>query len=90
MRRDPALVVRLRTTRHRWPISSNDRYLIGGVDFLGLPGGALGALAAFPAAALLGEERGDPGAVDEVEGAGEGGEEEEVEEYTGGGEGVLV
>ena len=61
-------------------IGANDGNLVGGVDLLGLAGGALGALAALAAALLLGEESGDPGVVDEVDDAAEGGEEEEVEE----------
>lgn len=61
-------------------VGANNRDLLGGVDLLALTGGARGALAALAAAALLGEESGDPGVVDEVADAAEGGEEEEVEE----------
>ena len=64
-------------------VGTNDGNLVGGVDLLGLAGGALGALAALAAALLLGEESGDPGVVDEVDDAAEGGEEEEVEEDAG-------
>ena len=81
-RRDPALIVCLGATRHRRAIGTNNANLIGVIDFLGTARGFLGTLAAFTAAALLGEEGGDPGAVNEVAGAGEGGEEEEVEEDT--------
>jgi hypothetical protein len=83
--RDPALVetASLRAASDSRAISSDDRNLIGGVDLLALAGGARGALAAFAAAALLGEESGDPGVVDEVADAAEGGKEEEVEEDAG-------
>ena len=83
-RRDPTFVVRLGATRHSRAIRTNDTDLVGRIDLLGAAGGFLGALAAFAAATLLGEEGGDPGAVDEITGAGEGGEEEEVEEDSGG------
>lgn len=79
--RDPTLIIRLRTGRDGGPIGSNHGDLVRGIDLLGLAGGFLGALGAFAAALFLGEERCDPGAVDEVAGAEEGGEEEEVEEY---------
>ena len=61
-------------------VGTNNGNLVGGVDLLGLAGGALGTLAALAAALLLGEESGDPGVIDEVDDAAEGGEEEEVEE----------
>ena len=64
-------------------VGTNNGDLVGGVDLLGLAGGALGALAALAAALLLGEESGDPGVIDEVDDAAEGGEEEEVEEDAG-------
>jgi len=78
--RDPTLVIRLRTRSHSWPISSNDRHLVRGVNFLRLTRGSLGSLASFTAAALLGEERCDPGAVDEVACSSKGRTEEEIEE----------
>lgn len=80
-RRDPTLIIRLRARRDRRPIGSNDRDLIAGIDLLGPGGGLFGAFGAFAAALFLREEGRDPGAVDEVAGAEEGGEEEEVEEY---------
>jgi hypothetical protein len=61
-------------------VGADDGNLVGGVDLLAPAGGTRGALAALAAAALLGEEGGDPGVVDEVADAAEGGEEEEVEE----------
>lgn len=79
---DPALVesTSLCAAGDGRAISTNNGNLVGGVDLLSLAGGALGALAALAAALLLGEESGDPGVVDEVADAAEGGEEEEVEE----------
>ena len=79
---DPALVesTSLCAAGDGRAIGTNNGNLVGGVDLLGLAGGALGALAALAAALLLGEESGDPGVVDEVDDAAEGGEEEEVEE----------
>jgi hypothetical protein len=82
---DPALVksTSLCAAGDGRAVGTNDGNLVGGVDLLGLAGGALGALAALAAALLLGEESGDPGVVDEVDDAAEGGEEEEVEEDAG-------
>ena len=82
---DPALVesTSLRAAGDSRAVGTDNGNLVGGVDLLGLAGGTLGALAAFAAAALLGEESGDPGVVDEVDDAAEGGEEEEVEEDAG-------
>ena len=77
---DPALIIRFGSARHRRAIRANNADLVSGVDFLRAAGGFLGALAAFAATAFLREEGGDPGAVDEIAGAGEGGKEEEVEE----------
>lgn len=79
---DPALVesTGLCATGDSRAVGANNGNLVGGVDLLGLAGGALGALATLAAALLLGEESGDPGVVDEVDDAAEGGEEEEVEE----------
>ena len=81
---DPALVVAgLGAARDGGAVGAHDRHLLGRVDLLALARGALGALAALAAAALLREERRDPGVVDEVAGAAEGGGEEEVEEDAG-------
>jgi len=82
---DPALVddTGLCATGDGRTVGTDDGNLIGGVNLLGLAGGALGALAALAAAALLGEKSGDPGVVDEVADAAEGGKEEEVEEDAG-------
>ena len=82
---DPALVegTSLCAAGDGRAVGADDGNLVGGVDLLGLAGGALSALAALAAALLLGEESGDPGVVDEVDDAAEGGEEEEVEEDAG-------
>lgn len=79
-RRDPALVVRLCARCDSRAISANDGDLVSGVDLLGALGRLLRALAALAAALLLGEEGGDPGVVDEVEGSAKDAEEHEVEE----------
>jgi hypothetical protein len=82
---DPALVesASLCAAGNGRAVGTNNGNLVGGVNLLSLAGGTLGALAAFAAAALLGEESGDPGVVDEVADAAEGGEQEEVEEDAG-------
>ena len=88
---DPALVestTSLCAAGDSRAIGTNDGNLLSGVDFLALAGGTRSALAALAAAALLGEESGDPGVVDEVDDATEGGEEEEVEEDAG--RGILL
>jgi hypothetical protein len=79
---DPALVesTSLCAAGNSRAVSTDNGDLVGRVDFLALAGGARGTLAALAAATLLGEESGDPGVVDEVADAAEGGEEEEVEE----------
>ncbi len=79
-RGDPALIICLGPTRDSWAIRTDDTDLVSGINFLGATRRSLGALAAFAATALLGEESADPGAVDEVASTGEGGEEEKVEE----------
>jgi hypothetical protein len=80
--RDPALVesTSLGTSSDSRAICANNRDLVGRVDLLGSLRGSLGALAALAAPFLLREQSRDPGVVDEVTGAAEGGEEEEVEE----------
>lgn len=78
--RDPALVVSLSTAGDGRAISTNNADLVGGVDLLGTTRGALGALTTLAAAALLREESGDPGVVDEVAGTAKDGGENEVEE----------
>lgn len=77
--RDPALVV-LSTTGDSGPVRTNNGNLIGRVNVLRATGRLLSALATLAAALLLGKEGGDPGAVDEVDGPGEGAQENEVEE----------
>lgn len=77
--RNPALVVDL-GARDGGAISANNGNLLGRVDLLGATGGLLRALATLASATLLGEEGGDPGAVDEVDGSGEDSEENKVEE----------
>jgi len=79
---DPAGIVALRRS-NGGAISADNSDLLGGVDLLGAAGGALGTLAALAAALLLGEESGDPGVVDEVDGAGKDAKEDKVEEETG-------
>ena len=80
--RDPTLIVRLGSARHSWAVRANNADLVRGIDFFGAAGRFLSPLAAFPAAALLRKKSADPGAVDEVACAGEGGKKEEVEEDT--------
>ena len=88
-RRNPALIIRLCPTRDSWAIRTDNTDLISGINFLRTTRRSLGALAAFAATALLGEQSADPGAVDEVAGTGEGGEEEKVEEDSVG-VGIMV
>jgi hypothetical protein len=80
--RDPALVesTGLGTSSDSRAICANNRDLVGRVDLLSSLRGSLSALAALAAPLLLREQSRDPGVVDEVAGAAEGGEEEEVEE----------
>jgi hypothetical protein len=79
---DPALVegTSLCAASNSRAIGANDRDLVSGVDLLALAGGTASTLAAFAAAALLGEQGSDPGVIDEVADAAESGEEEKVEE----------
>jgi hypothetical protein len=79
---NPALVksTSLGTSGDSRAIGANNRDLVSRVDLLGSLRGSLGALAALAAPLLLREQSRDPGVVDEVAGATEGGEEEEVEE----------
>lgn len=78
--RDPALIIGLRTASDSGTIGANNRSLIRGIDLLRATGGLLSTLATLAAALFLGEESGDPGVVDEVDGSGKGGQEDEVEE----------
>jgi hypothetical protein len=79
---NPALVesTSLGTSGDSRAISANNRDLVGRVDLLSSLRRFLSALAALAAPLLLREQSRDPGVVDEVAGAAEGGEEEEVEE----------
>ena len=83
-RGDPTLIVRFRrcTARDGGAIGAQDGHLIARIDAFASRGGFAGAGGVFTAsgAAFLGEEGGDPGAVDEVTCAAEDGGEEEVEE----------
>lgn len=79
---DPALVV-LGARGDRRAIGTDNSDLLRGVDLLGALGRLLGALTTLAAALLLGEESGDPGVVDEVDGSNEGAEEDEVKEDAG-------
>lgn len=79
--RDPTLIIRLTPTRHRGTIRPSHAHLIGRIHFFRSCSRFPRARGVFPAAFLgLREEGCDPGVVDEVDGAGEEGEEEEVEE----------
>ncbi len=80
---DPALVISLCPRGHRWPVSSNNGHLISRVDLLRLARRFLCALSALSTTALLREQSADPGAVDKVAGASEGGAKEQVEEDAG-------
>jgi hypothetical protein len=79
---DPALVesTSLCAASDGRAVGTNDGNLVSGVDLLALAGGTASTLAAFAAAALLGEQGSDPGVIDEVADAAESGEEEKVEE----------
>lgn len=79
MGRDPALIIRLRTTRHSRSIGTQNPDLLTRIHLLGPMSRLPGPLATFALAALLGEEGRDPSVVDEVEGSHEGDCEEEVE-----------
>ena len=83
-RGDPTLIVRFRrcTARDGGAIGAQDGHLIARIDAFAARCGFAGAGGVFTAsgAAFLGEEGGDPGAVDEVTCAAEDGGEEEVEE----------
>lgn len=82
--RDPTLVVRsgLSATRRGRAIRSSNPDLVRGIDLFAPRGRLPGPRGVFAAAAfLLREERGNPGAVDEIDSPREEGEEEEVEEY---------
>lgn len=70
--RDPALIICLGAARDGWSITTDNADLLSRLDLLGTSAGALGALATLATTALLGEESGDPGAVDEVAGTGKG------------------
>ena len=83
---DPALIVGLGTGGDSRAVSADDGNLVGRVDLLGSTGRLLGALAALATALLLGEEGGDPGVVDEVDGSSEGAQEDDVEEDAGDGQ----
>ena len=83
LRRDPALIVCLGSTRHSGSISAQHSYLISRIDLFRTTRGALSALTALSTTSFLWEQRCDPGVVDEVKGTEEDGKEEEVEEDTG-------
>ena len=80
MGRDPGLVVGSGTAGDSRAISTDNADLVGRVDLLGTARRALGALAALTATLLLGEEGGNPGVVDEVDGTSKYTAEDEVEE----------
>lgn len=74
--RDPRLIVSSCAGGNSWAISANNADLVSGVDLLGTLGRTLCALAALATTLLLGEQSGDPGVVDEVDGATEDTEED--------------
>lgn len=76
---DPALIVCLRSRGDSRAISTDDGNLVSRVDLLGLTRGPLRTLTTFATAALLREEGGDPGVVDEVDGPAKSAEEDEVQ-----------
>jgi hypothetical protein len=80
---NPRLIISLCAARDSWSIRTSNTNLIRRVDLLRALGRRLCALAAFAAAALLREERLEPGAVDEVACAAEDEAEEDVEEDAG-------
>jgi hypothetical protein len=63
-------------------VSTDNADLLGRVDLLAATRGALGTLTTLAATLLLGEEGGDPGVVDEVNGTGKDTAEDEVKEDT--------
>jgi hypothetical protein len=77
---DPALVVGLGTRGDSRAVGADNSNLVGGVDLLGATRRLLGALAALATALLLGEEGGDPGVVDEVDGSSESAQEDDIQE----------
>jgi len=82
LRGDPALVIGLSSGCDSRVVSTNNTSLVGWVDFLATAGRCFGALATFTTTALLREEGGDPGVVDEVDGSTEGCEKDGIEEDT--------
>ena len=78
LRRDPALVIGLSSGCDSRVISTSNTSLVGWVDFLATAGRCFGALTTFTTTALLWEESGDPGVVDEVDGSTEGCEKDAI------------
>ena len=81
LRRNPALIVGLRASSDSRAIGTHNSNLLGGIDLLGASRGLLGALATLATALLLGEEGGDPGVVDKIDGSDKSGKEDDVQEY---------
>jgi hypothetical protein len=77
--RDPALV-EFGTAGYSRAVGTHNSSLISRVDLLGATRGFLSTLTALATATLLGEEGGEPGVVDEVDGSGECAQENEVKE----------
>jgi hypothetical protein len=77
---DPALIVGFSTRGDGRAVGTDNSDLVGGVDLLGATGRLLGALATLATALLLGEEGGDPGVVDKVDGSGKGTKDDKVQE----------
>jgi hypothetical protein len=82
LRGDPALVIGLSSGCDSRVVSTNNTSLVGWVGFLATAGRCLSTLATFTTTALLREEGGDPGVVDEVDGSTEGSEKDGIEEDT--------
>lgn len=76
---NPGLVV-LRSGRDSRAISTDNSDLLSRVDLLDASGRLLSTLAALATTLLLGEEGGNPGIVDEVNGSTERSKEDQVQE----------
>jgi hypothetical protein len=77
----PALIVCLCARSNSRAVSPHNGDLVSGIDLLGAARRLLGALATLATALLLGEDGGDPGVVDEVDGSAEGAEDDQIEKY---------
>lgn len=80
--RNPAFIICLSSRSNRRPIRTDHSNLISRINLLRSTRRSLRTLATFAATLLLGKEGGDPGVVDEVDGATEGTEENKVQKDT--------